>query len=379
MQALTVLFILMAAANCVDAQKPPDILAPPIIPNRPFPGWDALKGRVVVIDFWGTWCGPCLPSLQKLRDLQSKFSGRPVSFLTVARDEPERVKKFFADHGFDFPTYVEDDPRVFGSWGVVGVPATGIVLSDGNLLGVSPADNVTAEFLERLLNGDRPQLPPFERDVNFDWDRDEVQWMDGVRPDFLIVIKPTMSVSGGYLYEPGSNRISGDGVNLINLITAAWQTDLFHLNLQISNVQTEKFRYVATVPIGREATLLPALQDVIRRHFGLRISWREEERDVLVLKSAKPLERSSSEALFTSMRGTITLRGQPMTKLAAMLPNYMRKVVVDETGLDGSYDLTLSYRGDKPQELIDELNTKYGLTLHPAKRRVWMLLVEFEN
>ena len=279
------LVIATAAALCVQAQRPPDILAPPLHTERPFPGWDALKGQVVVIDFWGTWCAPCLPSLQKFRALEAKFSGRPISFFTVARDEPERVKKFFADHQFDFSTYAADDPQTFESWGIGGVPATGIVLSDGTFLGATPGENITAELLEKLLAGERPRLPSFLRDANLEWDREEVQWLDGVRPDFLVVIKPTSSGTGGYLYKPGSTRMSGDGVNLIALITAAWQTDFAHLDLQITNATKDQYRFAVRVPTGREAALLATLQDAIQRRFAIKVAWQEQERDVLVLKS----------------------------------------------------------------------------------------------
>ncbi len=307
--------------------------------------------------------------------MKKSFSGRPISFLTVARDEPERVSKFFAMHGFDFPTYVSDDDHVFAAWGVGGVPATAIVLPDGSLHAVTPGDNISADVLESILNGERPRLPGFGRDVNFDWDREDIQWTDGVKPEFLIVIKPTTSTSGGFLYKPGSNRITGDGVPLLNLITTAWQTDFTRLDLRVSDLPTDKFRYVATVPNGRETSLLPALQDAVRHRFGLQVRWEEQEREVLVLKSAKRLDQSSNQELFTVMRGAITLRAQPITRLVGLLPSYTKKIVVDDTGLDGRYDLSLSYRADSPQVLIDELQSKYGLTLEPEKRKVRMLVV----
>ena len=73
------------------------------------------------------------------------------------------------------------------------------------------------------------------------------------------------------------------------------------------------------------------------------------------------------------------MRSQPIAKLAATLPSYFRKIVVDETGLDGRYDFALSYRIDSPEVLSGELSSKYGLTLHPAKRRVLLLTVQPEN
>ena len=133
------------------------------------------------------------------------------------------------------------------------------------------------------------------------------------------------------------------------------------------------------VPKGREAALLPTLRDAVQRLFAITADWQELERDVLVLKSARTLEQSSSEEALTFMRGNITLKRQPAGRLAATLSNFLNKIVVDETALAGQYDFTLQYRSDGPQTLVDDLSSKYGLTLLPAKRRVRMLVIKPEN
>lgn len=368
---------LVAAAGLI-GQAPPPILAPPLKVGKPFPGWEQLKGRIVVVDFWGTWCPPCLPGLEKLRLFENQFRGRPITFLTVARDEPERVKKYFDEKGLDLTTFVEDDSRTFETWGVYGLPVVGIVLADGSLLGITPGENLTAELLESLLAGQRPVLPRLYREPSLEWDRDQVEWLDGVKPEFHVVIKPT-SGGGGYLHSPGSNRISGDGVNLINLITAAWQTDSFHLDLRLQQTPDQQYRYAVVVPKGRESALFPVLRNAIQSFFALTADWQEQDREVLVLKSSNALEQSSSQETLTFMRGNITLKRQPVAKLAATLPNFLKKIVVDETGLDGHYDFILSYRSDSSEVLLSDLRSKYGLTLIPAKRRVRMLTVRPEN
>ena len=178
---------------------------------------------------------------------------------------------------------------------------------------------------------------------------------------------------------PGSNRISGDGVNLVHMITAAWQTNYFHLDSSIKHVPDKQYRYAAAVPKGREAALLHTLRDAVQRFFAITVDWQDQEREVLVIKSSKALEQSSSQETLTFMRGDITRKRQPISKLASTLPNFLKKIVVDETGLDGQYDFFLSYRSDSPEVLLTDLRSKYGLTLLPAKRRVRMLMVKPEN
>ena len=181
------------------------------------------------------------------------------------------------------------------------------------------------------------------------------------------------------MYKPGSNRISGDGASLVNLIMVAWETDSFHLDLRLPSTPSQKYRFAAVVPKGREPVLLPSLRDAIQRTFAISADWQELEREVLVLKSAKALEESSSQEVFMFMRGNITLKGQSVGKLAATLPNWLKSIVVDETGLTGKYDFTLQYRSDSPEILLDDLRSKYGLTLMPAKRKVRILVTKPGN
>ena len=115
---------------------------------------NSLKGKVVFINHWATWCGPCraeMPSLNKLyRDYADK-----VSFIFLTNDPKKAVDKYYEAYNFDFPTYMPISalPEQINT---TTLPATFILDKEGRIIleEFSPADwNTTSvrELLDKLI------------------------------------------------------------------------------------------------------------------------------------------------------------------------------------------------------------------------------------
>ena len=129
----------------------------------------ALNGKVVVIDFWATWCGPCVAAMPHMKELYAKYHGQSVEFIGVSLDQPkeegglDRLKNFVKENDIRWPQYYMGnawDSEFSKSWGINAIPAVFVVDTQGNLHSVD-AHGKLDELIPELLakKGDATRRP----------------------------------------------------------------------------------------------------------------------------------------------------------------------------------------------------------------------------
>ncbi|HCC48420.1 MAG TPA: hypothetical protein DEQ38_09950 [Elusimicrobia bacterium] len=119
---------------------------------KPVKGWGDLKGKAVVLEFWGTWCDPCVSNIPHMNELAEKFKDRPVVFIAVTRDQQDVVEKFLKTHEMKGNVAVEA-ASAFKAFRVRGIPHTVLVDKDGVIRAFSYPSRVTPDSIEALLAG----------------------------------------------------------------------------------------------------------------------------------------------------------------------------------------------------------------------------------
>jgi thiol-disulfide isomerase/thioredoxin len=115
---------------------------------------DGLQGKVVLIDFWATWCGPCLQALPHIRDIARKFAGQPLVVLSVSMDDDDaKWRDFVAKNGMTWLQY--RDGRFTGpmaTWFEVNaIPATFSIDADGVLEDQHVGDEAIEGKLKKMI------------------------------------------------------------------------------------------------------------------------------------------------------------------------------------------------------------------------------------
>ena len=95
---------------------------------------EAYRGKVVVLNFWATWCEPCREEMPSLNRLRHSLKGLPVEMFAVNVGEGEaRIAGFLGKVPVDFPVLLDADSQVSRAWKVRLMPTTFIIGTDGRV------------------------------------------------------------------------------------------------------------------------------------------------------------------------------------------------------------------------------------------------------
>ena len=117
------------------------------------------RGQIVVLNFWATWCPPCIEEMPSLNRLQERYAGQGMQVLAVSVDEdPEAYLNFLTQNEIAFLTLRDPNRRISLQYGTFKLPETYIISRDGLLVNkiIGPADWTSQEMLsyfDSLLAG----------------------------------------------------------------------------------------------------------------------------------------------------------------------------------------------------------------------------------
>lgn len=112
-----------------------------------------LRGRWVVINFWATWCAPCVAELPLLQQLAEQHPNKLAVLAVNMRENEDDVRAFIAQHEIDLQVLMQPDDQTLIDYGVQGLPLSIVVSPGGEVVRrhVGPVDQAFETWLENII------------------------------------------------------------------------------------------------------------------------------------------------------------------------------------------------------------------------------------
>jgi thiol-disulfide isomerase/thioredoxin len=110
----------------------PEISVKEWINFQKLPTLASLRGKIVVVDFWASWCIPCIVCIPHLNELAHKYSGENFQLLSLVQEGHQTMNPFMTNHQVDYPIGLESSS--FDDYGITGIPCTFVIGPTGKIL-----------------------------------------------------------------------------------------------------------------------------------------------------------------------------------------------------------------------------------------------------
>jgi thiol-disulfide isomerase/thioredoxin len=119
----------------------------------------ALRGKIVIVNFWATWCPPCRLEMPELDGFQTYFESQGLVVLAITDEEPMKVASYFGGNKYHPDVLFDNGGKVHRMFHVQGIPETFLFDRDGKLLAAAMDQRTRRQFLEMLSKTDLHAQP----------------------------------------------------------------------------------------------------------------------------------------------------------------------------------------------------------------------------
>lgn len=114
-----------------------------------------LTGKIVVLDFWATWCPPCRESVPELKELTRKYSSEKLTLISISADDDEKAwREFVAKKDMDWPQFRDLNRQLRTSFAVRAFPTYLVIDGDGaiqeRIVGLNPQQSIVSRLKKKL-------------------------------------------------------------------------------------------------------------------------------------------------------------------------------------------------------------------------------------
>jgi uncharacterized protein (TIGR03435 family) len=354
-----------------------------------------LRGQVVVLDFWATWCGPCRKALPHWNELVDAFKDKPVRFIAITDENQQVVENFLKQTPIHSWVGLDGAGRSnLEAYNIHGIPTTVIANKEGVVVAVIHPAKLEPKDIDEVLRTGQSSLPP-PTDALADLGP-ETQVTVTNRPVYEVSARRSGPVPKGHGFDCWSSSqnsadASGEYSSVKRAILALFDGRPILFDCRTA-LPAEQYDFTVKLPpTATHADREQAVAPLFRNLFGLYIHRETQEREAYILSvgstNAPGLVPFTGGAVWGGgERGGLKLRGATFDSLPSSLEEWLGKPVLNETGVTNRYNIHLKWKMSEqelkgeaepdPNAIIAAVREQLGLNLSLQRRSLPVLIVE---
>ncbi|MFZ6663391.1 TIGR03435 family protein [Peijinzhouia sedimentorum] len=349
-----------------------------------------IEGKVIILDFWATWCAPCIASFPKLEEIQEKYKSE-LQIITITSDSNERILKFLENRDMNLPIAIDPSRKIVEYFPHRSIPHTVVIDKNGIVQAVTNSSNITQELVQKVIDKQTINLIEKIDDLAFD---PAVPLSGNENFAFQVTITPFREGAPSFSNTSGgegpykNRRIITTNLTARTLYELAYQFPTrTRTVIEISNPSSLAWNkenaicFEIIVPEELGSQRFEMMQKQLDMYFGFETLITQREMEVYVLEripnrehNLKLSDKNTPNEKSYSGAG-LKMTNNKIDYLASYLENQLDLPVIDETNLLENYDLEIPWYNENPDQIFAELE-KLGLQLQKITRKIDVLLLK---
>ena len=339
--------------------------------------WASLKGKVVVLEFWATWCSPCVAGLPRFNQLVESLDPAKFQFISIDDEDPKAVQNFLNKKKMSGWVGVDPSGVVFHLYGVESRPTTIIVDGNGKIVAVTEIDSLSAADLQAVAEGKNVAFKP------------TMEITETIVPSTPDTERSLFAVSVSKAPPDAKTSIAKHpptGTDLLGEDADSLMTDVFNVfgNRYVLKDPLPEGRYdlrVNSVDVP-QTVADSVIQQAVLAALHLQIQSKTLTKPAYILRATEASKKLLSLSASTHgvkrgyWHGKFLLMNGTMDDLAFVLATGLENPVVNETGIDGTYDARFEVAAGDLASLNAVLKETLGLELVPGNQEMSITVLE---